>query len=61
MIGKLLCIALLGLIAVALLGRAADHQVEDRILYVKDGQTLDCKRSFRKGHVFLDDCERIAP
>ena len=61
MISKLLCIALLGLIAVALLGRAIDATVEQRVLITRDGRTMDCLRVFRKGHVFLDDCQRVAP
>lgn len=61
MITKLLCIALLGLIAVTLLGRAIDAAVEQHVFITRGGQTLDCERVLRNGRVVMEDCQRVAP
>jgi hypothetical protein len=61
MISKMLCVALLLVIGVALLGRAIDQAVQQRVLITRGGQTLDCERVHRNGRVFLSDCEKITP
>lgn len=61
LIGKLLCAALLAAIAVALIGRAIDHEVSERVLFTRsDGVTLDCKRVVKgHGNVYYTGCVRV--
>lgn len=46
LMGILICLALVGLIVTTLVARAVDQQVEQRIVFTRDGVTFDCERRF---------------
>ena len=62
LIGWLLCGAIVGVLAVTLIGRAIDVEVQDRIIIARSrsGQTLDCARRVGPhGNVFYFDCHAV--
>ena len=41
-------------------GRAMDHEAEQRVIFTKDGVTLDCARRFGgHGSVSYNDCVQV--
>lgn len=58
--GWLICGALVALLAMALIGRAADHEVQQHVIFTRHGVTLDCERiTDVAGRVFYDSCVRV--
>ena len=39
--------------------RAVDAEVQDRIMFTRNGQTLDCARLIVSGEVSYGDCNRV--
>jgi hypothetical protein len=57
LLGIALCVCALGLIASVLVGRAYDHEAQQRVIFTRHGQTLDCNRAEgADGRVFYDHC-----
>lgn len=54
-------VALVGFIGATLVARAYDHESVERVLYTRDGITLECERVVRAGELYLRNCVRIAP
>jgi len=43
-----------------LVGRAVDHEMQDRVIFTQNGVTLDCERiTDVAGRTFYDSCERV--
>lgn len=60
LLGLALCVSLLVLIAFTLVGRAIDTEVQDHIVFTRDGVTLDCVRHYGgHGQVSYGDCSRV--
>jgi hypothetical protein len=51
----------LGIAGTLLVGRAIDHELEDRVIITRhDGRTIDCARIvYEDDSVFYDDCHTI--
>jgi len=60
LLGLVLCASLIILIGVTLVGRAIDTEVQDHIVFTRNGVTLDCERiTDVTGRVFYDSCVRV--
>lgn len=60
--GKLLCAALIGLIAVILIGHAMDQEArsQQRVITTRHGRTLDCRVDYYEdGSIYLNDCNYV--
>lgn len=58
--GVVLCVLLVGVIAIVLMGRAIDEETQDRVIFTRDGVTLDCERiTDISGRTFYDSCVRV--
>lgn len=42
-----------------LVGRAIDTEVQDRVIFTRNGVTLDCERVFVGGEMNYNDCHRV--
>jgi len=59
-LGIALCLSLVMLIGSTLIARAFDNEVQQRVIFTKNGQTLDCNRSVGVGgKVFYDHCNYV--
>lgn len=60
LLGWFICGALVCFVAIALFGRAFDVETQDRVIFTKDGVTLDCARHYGgHGNVSYGDCNRV--
>lgn len=46
-------------LAAELVGRAAGYAVQDRVLIVRDGISLDCQRVVRDGNTYYENCSQV--
>lgn len=60
LLGIVLCLSLVILIGATLIGRAIDTEVQQRVIFTKNGQTLDCNRTEGvDGRVFYTHCVSV--
>ena len=60
LLGLALCVCLAVLVLVTALGRAIDTEIQDRVIFTRDGVTLDCERiTDVAGRTFYDSCVRV--
>jgi hypothetical protein len=57
LIGAVVCSVLF--FGAALVGRAIDTEIQDRVIFTRNGVTLDCERLVRGGEVEYDNCHNV--
>ena len=61
MAGRFIVLAAMLAAAAAAIGRATDDAIQQRVIFTKNGVTMDCRREFTNGQTYLVDCERRIP
>ncbi len=55
LLGLALCVSLLVLVGATAIGRALDNEAQDRVIFTRNGVTLDCVRHVRSDRVTYED------
>ena len=57
--GLILCLALVWVIAFTIIGRAVDHEIEQRVLVPQNGALWDCERIVSDGRAAYTNCHIV--